>query len=254
MPPLALLTLVDADRRRLTRDGLMMWMVALPLVMAVAVRAGLPRLAVVLEGRGMPIGPWLPQLRAVALAVVVPMLIGVVSGFLLLEEKQDRVWAALAVTEMSMRRYLAWRAATCLAVAALVGLACLRIAGPAGLSAGQEACVAAGAAPLAGAVALGLAAWAQDTIQGLAAVKLLFVLLVLPAAAPALATPWRELPALVPSWWILRAVDVMSGAGCDGRWGPLVLGSAVVNLLVMGAAVAGVGHGAARSGRSRAST
>ena len=259
MPPLALLTLVDADRRRLTRDGLMMWMVALPLVMAVAVRAGLPRLAVVLEGRGMPIGPWLPQLRAVALAVVVPMLIGVVVGVMLLEEKQDRVWAALAVTEVSLRRYLAWRAATCLTATALVTFACLRIAGPAGLGVGRTAWAAVGAAPLAGAVALGLAAWARDTIQGFAAVKLLLVVLVLPAAAPALAAPWRDLLVLVPSWWILRAVEAMGGAGgggCTGcaahggHWPLLVLGSIVVNLLVTGAAVAGVGRGAARPERT----
>lgn len=252
MPPRAILTLLGADRRRLGRDGLLAWMVALPLVMAVAVRAGESRLAALLEARGTVVGPWLPQLRAVAFAVVVPMLIGVVVGLMLLEEKQDRVWQALAVTEVSLRRYLAWRAVTCLTAAALVAFACLRIAGPAGLGVGRTAWAAAGAAPLAGAVALGLAAWTRDTIQGFAAVKLLLVVLVLPTAAPALAAPWRNLLALVPSWWVLRAVDVMNRAdcdgcaGCSGRWRLLVLGSVLVNLLVMVAAVAGTGRAAAR--------
>ena len=190
MPPRTVLALLGADRRRLGRDGLLAWVAALPLVMAVAVRAGLLWLAGALEGHGIMIGPWLPQLRAVALAVVVPVLVGVVVGFMLLEEKQDRVWVALAVTEVSLWRYLAWRAATCLTAAALVTFACLRIAGPAGLGVGRTAWAAVGAAPLAGAVALGLAAWARDTIQGFAAVKLLLVVLVLPAAAPALAAPW----------------------------------------------------------------
>lgn len=249
MPLRTVLVLTDADRRRLGRDGLLAWVAALPLVMAVAVRAGLPRLADALEGHGIMIGPWLP-LRAVALAVVVPLMIGVVVGFMLLEEKQDRVWVALAVTEVSLRRYLAWRAATCLTAAALVTFACLRIAGPAGLGVGRTAWAAVGAAPLAGAVALGLAAWARDTIQGFAAVKLLLVVLVLPAAAPALAAPWRNLLVLVPSWWILRAVEAAGGGGCTGcaahggHWPLLVLGSAVVNLLVMGAAVAGAGRAA----------
>lgn len=256
MPLRTVLALTDADRRRLGRDGLLAWVAALPLVMAVAVRAGLPRLADALEGHGIMIGPWLPQLRAVALAVVVPVLVGVVVGFMLLEEKQDRVWAALAVTEVSLRRYLAWRAATCLTAAALVTFACLRIAGPAGLGVGRTAWAAVGAAPLAGAVALGLAAWTRDTIQGFAAVKLLLVVLVLPAAAPALAAPWRNLLVLVPSWWILRAVEAAGGGGCTGcaahggHWPLLVLGSIVVNLLVMGAAVAGVGRGAARPERA----
>ena len=156
MPLRTVLVLTDADRRRLGRDGLLAWVAALPLVMAVAVRAGLPRLADALEGHGIMIGPWLPQLRAVALAVVVPLMIGVVVGFMLLEEKQDRVWVALAVTEVSLRRYLAWRAATCLTAAALVTFACLRIAGPAGLGVGRTAWAAVGAAPLAGAVALGV--------------------------------------------------------------------------------------------------
>jgi len=104
MPPRAILALMEADRRRLLRDGLMVWMMILPLVMAAAARAGLPELVLVLEGRGIMIGPWVPQLRAVAFTVVVPVLIGVVVGFMLLEEKQDRVWRALAVTGVRLRR------------------------------------------------------------------------------------------------------------------------------------------------------
>ena len=244
MPLRTVLALTDADRRRLGRDGLLAWVAALPLVMAVAVRAGLPRLADALEGHGIMIGPWLPQLRAVALAVVVPLMIGVVVGFMLLEEKQDRVWVALAVTEVSLRRYLAWRAATCLTAAALVTFACLRIAGPAGLGVGRTAWAAVGAAPLAGAVALGLAAWTRDAIQGFAVAKLLFVLLVLPAVASLLGAPWRELLDLVPSWWIVRTADAMNDGG---HWFPLVLGSAAVNLLIAGAAVACAGRVAARA-------
>jgi len=64
---------------------------------------------------------------------------------------------------------------------------------------------------------------------------LLFVLLVLPAVASLLGAPWRELLALVPSWWIVRTADAMNDGG---RWFPLVLGSAAVNLLIAGAAVA----------------
>ena len=250
MPPRAILTLMEADRRRLLREGLLAWMMILPLVMAAAARAGLPELVLVLEGRGIMIGPWVPQLRAVAFTVVVPVLIGVVVGFMLLEEKQDRVWRALAVTGVRLRRYLVWRAMTCLAMAALVCLLCLLIAGPPGLSAVRQTCLALGAAPLAAAVALGLAAWTRDAIQGFAATKLLLVLLVLPAVAPLLAAPWRELLALVPSWWIVRAAENAGAMNDGGRWFPLVLGSIVVNLLVMGAAVAGVGRGAARPERA----
>ena len=57
MPPRAILSLMEADRRRLLRDGLMAWMMILPLVMAAAARAGLPELVLVLEGRGIMIGP-----------------------------------------------------------------------------------------------------------------------------------------------------------------------------------------------------
>ena len=238
MPPRAILALMEADRRRLLRDGLMVWMMILPLVMAAAARAGLPELVLVLEGRGIMIGPWVPQLRAVAFTVVVPVLIGVVVGFMLLEEKQDRVWRALAVTGVRLRRYLVWRAMTCLAVAAPVCLLCLVIAGPPGLSAVRQTCLALGAAPLAAAVALGLAAWTRDAIQGFAATKLLLVLLVLPAVAPLLGAPWRELLVLVPSWWIVRAAEIAGAMNDGGRWFPLVLGSAAVNLLIAGAAVA----------------
>ncbi|WP_448760134.1 ABC transporter [Actinomyces oricola] len=230
-----IVALVDADRRRLSRDGLLAWVSALPLVMAAAARAGLPQLVAALGRRGIDIGPWLPRVQALAFAVVVPLMIGVVVGFMLLEEKQDRVWQALAVTRVSLRRYLAWRAVTCLGVAVVVTLAGLLVGGPTGLTAAQKACLAAGAAPLAGMAALALAAWTHNTIEGFAVVKLAFAVLVLPVAAPVMGSPWRELLALLPSWWVLRAAEAMqAGEG----WQLLVIGAMSVNLVLMGAAAA----------------
>ena len=91
-----------------------------------------------------------------AFAIVVPVLVGTVVGFMLLGEKEDGVWSVLAVTPVSLRGYLIWRAAGAVIVAAVACGVCVWLADLDDLGAARTAILAATGAPLAGAVALGL--------------------------------------------------------------------------------------------------
>ena len=196
----AMLGLLPADLRRLARDELLVWMPAVPLAMALAARLGVPALL-------GPVGPGGAGAREWTARIVVPVLVGTVVGFMLLGEKEDGVWSVLAVTPVSLRGYLIWRAAGAVIVAAVACGVCVRLADLNDLGAARTAILAATGAPLAGAVALGLAAWATDTIQGFAAVKLTLIVLVLPAVAPRGAGAWQWPLAAIPSWWPVRAAD-----------------------------------------------
>ena len=231
MRPRAMLGLLPADLRRLARDELLVWMPAVPLAMALAARLGVPALLRAVGPGGAGAREWAARIDVAAFAIVVPVLVGTVVGFMLLGEKEDGVWSVLAVTPVSLRGYLIWRAAGAVIVAAVACGVCVRLADLDDLGAARTAILAATGAPLAGAVALGLAAWAADTIQGFAAVKLTLIVLVLPAAAPRGAGAWQWPLAAIPSWWPVRAYwDLID----KGTWWPAwLLGAIAVNLAVV---------------------
>ena len=231
MRPRAMLGLLPADLRRLARDELLVWMPAVPLAMVLAARLGAPVLLRAVGPGGAGAREWAARIDAAAFAIVVPVLVGVVVGFMLLGEKEDGVWSVLAVTPTSLRGYLILRAAGAVIVAAAAGGVCTRLAGLDDLGAARTAVLAAAGAPLAGAAALSLAAWAANTVQGFAAVKLSLIVLVLPAVAPRDAGVWQWPLAAIPSWWPVRAYWDLTGPG--SWWPAWLLGSAAVGLAIM---------------------
>ncbi|HEV8191784.1 MAG TPA: hypothetical protein VGP82_09915, partial [Ktedonobacterales bacterium] len=86
-------------------------MLAIPLVMALALalRLGGPTIAGLLWARyAFDLAPYFPLITGVFVATV-PMLMGMVVGLLLLDERDDRVLTVLLVTPMPLGAYLAYR-------------------------------------------------------------------------------------------------------------------------------------------------
>ncbi|WP_175994051.1 hypothetical protein [Actinomyces marmotae] len=215
-----LAALVPMDVRRLARDDLLWWLALLPLVMVLAVRLGAEPLAGALRAHGLDGEAWPALLTGLVLAVVLPVMIGTVVGFMLLQDKEEATWQMIAVTPLSLHRYLGWRAGQAAAVsvpAVAVGLAWC-----AGTDWARATALALACAPLAAATALALAAFATGTVQGVAAVKLGLLVLVLPVldhAGRGGRAPWL---AVVPTWWPLRALAAM---GQGVAWLPWAAGA-----------------------------
>ncbi|SDM83557.1 hypothetical protein [Actinomyces ruminicola] len=221
----ALARMVPLDLRRLMRDELLSWMAVLPLVVAPVLRLAAPGLVGALSHLGLDAGSWLEPLGAVAFAVITPVLMGTVVGFMLLADKEDGTWRAVAVTPVLLRGYLVWRAGLAVGLAGPLALLGLRVGGLNDLGWGAGWGLALAGAPLAGVTALALAAFADSTVQGVTGVKLGFVVLVLPAAVLDRGGPW-SLSAVVPSWWPLRA----HAAILDGQiWQPWAAGAVAIS-------------------------
>lgn len=208
-----LVAMAPMDVRRLARDDLLWWLALLPLVMVLGVRLGAGPLAGVLRAHGLDGQAWLEPLVGLVLTVVLPVMIGTVVGFMLLQDKEEATWQMIAVTPLSLHRYLGWRAGQ----AAVISMPAVAagLAWCAGTGWGRAAGMALACAPLASATALALAAFATGTVQGVAAVKLGLLVLVLPVldqAGRGGRAPWL---AVVPTWWPLRALAAM---GEDTAW------------------------------------
>ena len=157
----ALTALMYADSRLLWRDPLLGWVLLLPVGLALLLRVLVPKAGeALLAAGGFDLAPY-HSLIIGGYLMTAPGIVGMVIGFLLLDERDARTLTALRVTPLSMHRYLAYRVALPLlvgTVSTLVGYPVigisplplsqlLAIAIVAGLSAPLLALVLATAAP-----------------------------------------------------------------------------------------------------------
>lgn len=202
--------LARVDALSVRRDPLLRWLAAYPLLLGGLVRWGWPVLADALRSRyGLDPEVYRPLVGGFLLSSL-PMLAGLVVGFLLLDQRDDRTLEAILVSPPGVGAYLAGRLALPMAVGALLTLAVLPLSGF-GMGPGALVLAAAAAAPLAPFYSLLLGAFAANKVQGFAVSKASGLLLAMPVAAFLVREPWQWLFGVFPVywpaklWWMLEA-------------------------------------------------
>ena len=194
----ALRTLIAADARVLWRDPLLVWMMAVPIGMALLIRF-LARAATDLFPDAAAAMPAYHPVVMGGYLMTAPGMIGFVIGFLLLDERDAGTLRALRVTPLSMRHYLAYRVAGPLLVGAVSTIVGYPIAGLVPIRWSALVVMAALASLAAPLLALVLAASAR------------------PSAARPAPCAWPR----VPRSWPRRArhgrSSTSSGCGCPRR-------------------------------------
>lgn len=225
MTSAAVRALVRADSRLLWRDPLLGWILLLPFGFAVLLRVVVPKAGeALLVTRGFDLAPYHSLIMGGYL-ITAPAIVGMVIGFLLLDERDARTLMALRVTPLSMRRYLAYRIVLPLTVGTLATLAGYPLAGLCPLpfmSLVPIAIVAGLWAPL---LALVLATAAPNKVAGFAVMKVLNSVNLLPIASFFLPLPIQYLAGVLPTYWPMRAL--WSAAAGDDFGGQLAIGALV---------------------------
>lgn len=225
--------LLYADSRLLWRDPLLGWVLLLPLALALLIRVVLPGIRAALLAAGFDFTPYAALIMGGYL-MTAPGIVGMVIGFLLLDERDARTLSALRVTPLAMPQYLAYRIALPLLVgtaATLVGYpltgisplpprALLAIASVAGLS-----------APL---LALVLAIAAPNKVAGFAVVKVMNGVNLLPVVAFFIPRPLQFTAGVLPTYWPMRAL--WSAAAGEAYFGYLLTGAIVAGIALVAAA------------------
>jgi hypothetical protein len=202
--------------RTLLRDRFLTFMALLPFAIALIYRFGVPAidtaLARVIDPAVFRLSTYYPLISAFLLGLT-GMFAGGITGFSLLEDRDEGVLTALAVTPLGRGGYLTARLLFP-ALFAVVGSAL--VVPLAGLHRPEPAAFAlavVAAAPLAPVSALLVVALAADKVEGLAVWKLLGFLflgpavLLLPASAQPVGWPFA-------SYWVARAY--LAGGGAPG--------------------------------------
>jgi fluoroquinolone transport system permease protein len=217
--------LAYADARLLWRDPLLGWVLLMPLGLAVLLRMLIPTAAAALHAAtGFDLAPYYALIMG-GFLMTAPGIVGMVIGFLLLDERDACTLMALRVTPLSMRRYLAYRVALPLVfgtASTLVGYPLIGISPLPVTSLLAITGVAGLAAPL---LAFVLATAAPTKVAGFAMVKVLNAVNLLPIAAFFLPVPLQYVAGILPTYWPMRAL--WSATAGEEFVGFLVIGALV---------------------------
>lgn len=188
--------------KNVQRDPILRWMVVVPLMAALGGRWLLP---LVLDragaALGLQLGEYYSLIISFALVLLAPVMYGMVIGFLLLDQRDDRTLLALQVTPIPLSQYLLYKLILPLLLSLLLTPVALLVAGVVELPLPQLLLVALSSAPLAPLFALLLAAFAANKVQGLALMKAMSVFLIAPLVAQFVPATWRLAFGLLPTYW-----------------------------------------------------
>ena len=208
------------DARNVWRDRLLAWILGVPLLLALLLRYGVPPLTAWLAQRwGFDLVPYEPLLMSFYIALA-PAMAGMVVGFLLLDERDEQVLTALRVTPLPPAGYLAYRISVPLLLGFLVTLVGYPLAGHVPLSPGvllPVLLLAACAGPF---TALFLVAFAENKVAGLALVKIINSVNMLPVVAYC----------VVPAYWPMKVLWVAAEGGAIGVY---AVAGIAVNILAL---------------------
>ena len=209
----------------LWRDPLLGWILALPIALALLLRPLIPRVQeALLAEAGFDLTPYYPLVMGGYL-MTAPGMVGMVIGFLFLDERDARTLTALRTTPLSMRQYLGYRVALPLMLGTMSTLIGYPLTGltPLPLAALLPmAVIASLSAPL---LALVLAVAAPNKVAGFAVVKVLNAVNLLPIVAYFVPRPIQFAAGVFPTCWPMRALwsaaigesfgAIMKDAGLD---------------------------------------
>jgi fluoroquinolone transport system permease protein len=194
------------DLKNLRREGLLIGLSVLMGVLVLLYRYGVPSLARTLDARfGFDLTPYYDLAMSLYVGTASGTA-GMIVGFLLLDERDDRTLTALLVTPLPVGSYLAYRITVPLALSFVLTAVTYPLVGLAPVGA-VDVVVISGLAAFGGpTAALFLATFAENKITGLALTKVINALGMLPVLAYFLPARWELLAGVLPGYWPMKVV------------------------------------------------
>lgn len=190
---------------QIIRDPLLKWLFLFPIAITLAMRYGLPELNGWLLAKGyFDLSPYYFLILS-TLPALVPSIIGMVTGFNLLDMKDDRSLSAMLVTPLQLKGYLRFKLAIPMLLSIPLNLFCLWFANLAPLSLLQLIMNALAPILLAPIIALLLVVVAQNKVQGFALAKVINAITFPPVLAWFYPGLWNWLFGILPTWLPMKA-------------------------------------------------
>lgn len=201
-------TLIRNDARLIGRDSFIAGLAGFSLTMAVIMRFGLPWLAEQIAANpdlGIDAASFFPLLLGYMVVFQAALLGGIMIGFILLDERDDRTIQALLVTPLPTNHYLLYRVLVAVVIAWILVVAEMLIVNQAVVPLPVMVVIAAVAALVGALGELFLATLAGNKVEGFAQLKIISGSGLLLFVAWFLPEPWQFLIGLYPPYWGVKA-------------------------------------------------
>ncbi len=203
------------DVRSILRDSLLRWMLIIPLLPAMIVRWGIPELTDwLVKAYSFDLVPYYSLIMSF-FVLFIPTLVGVVIGFVLLDERDDRTLTALRVTPLQITDYLAYRISAPVIVSILLTMVAFPIAGLVTVPTLPLLAITIMASIEAPIFALLLAVFARNKVVGLALYKGFSIFYFAPLAVFFIQTKWQLLAGLFPTYWPVKTFWLAVSGNAD---------------------------------------
>lgn len=226
----AVRSLSAADVKNVIRDPFLKWVIPAPFLMAIAFRLLIPGITAVAEP-WVALSDYYPLLLSM-IVIFVPLLYGIVVGFMLLDERDEDTLTALKVTPMSMGKYLAYRMTTPVIISVVTTLLAYPLIGLVNIDPVLLVAITFLASLSAPFIALIFAAFARNKVEGMAIQKMLGGVFMIPVLAYFIPSWWQLLFGVFPTYWTLKAFWIACEGG-QGFW-PYIIAGLLVHLVFIG--------------------
>jgi fluoroquinolone transport system permease protein len=206
-----MITLSLGDLKNIRRDGILILSLLGPVLLAPVLRFGLgPFTGFLQDLVGLDLSLHYPFIMSF-LALLTPMMLGILAGFIILDERDENILTYYAITPLTKTGYLLYRILApvvlgfgltylLLAFVGLTELNYLRLF-PVIFMASLEA-------PM---LALFLGAFAANKVEGLAVSKAMGITFMAPLAGYLVESNWQLLAGLFPPYWVTQAFLAAGG-------------------------------------------
>lgn len=221
------------DLKNIRRESLLWFLLLMPWVIVIMLRLLIPGIGNWLEATyGITLEQYYPLILSFFIILEIPLIFGLVFGFLILDEKDDRVLIAMQVTPVTVGGYAFYRFLTTVLLCMFYLLAALNLTG---LIALPEFYLLLLVAFMGGLFAvfiiLLLISTADNKVEGLALMKAMGIIMMGPLAAYFMESKWQLLFGILPSYWPAKSFWLITGG--ENPWAYILGGIAYISLLLI---------------------
>lgn len=202
-------TLLTSEVKSTIRDEILIIIACAPVFITFLIRFGEPPLRNLLDG--MVDLTQHHGTTAAVLTSMTPMMFGWLIGFKLLDDRDEHVLSAIAVTPLTKRGYLVYRTVLSLVLSVLLSIVLIPLTGLKGFDFPRFLPVAVMASLEAPITALILAAFAGNKVEGLAVAKFMGIFAALPALPFYIHSPFVYTAGITPFFWVGKALSLSGG-------------------------------------------
>jgi fluoroquinolone transport system permease protein len=224
-----ILHLIRLDLRQVTRDSMLAMALFAPFLLILVVRYGVPFISELLYRElSFDLSIYNDLILSFVL-ILIPLMLGMLTGFMMLDERDENLIQYYAITPLTKMGYFIYRLALPVVLSILYNVLLLAFGQLDSPSLSVTLPVLLMLAIEAPIITFVLAGFANNKVEGLALSKGLGLVIFIPAVAYFIPFPWQLLAGFVPTYWAAQTLLV----GMKGEiWISILY--AVVGLVVHG--------------------